>query len=64
MPKEVYCIFDCDVWHTRDSMRLLSVCDKDNLDSMLATIKRDHEYTDNDMKDYIHVESVYMNCYA
>lgn len=60
----VFVIFDCDEWKSKDSMRLLMVSSEEKLDSNLATIKADHEYTDEDMEKYIYVEEVYMNTFC
>ena len=62
--KQVICIYSCDQWQSRDSFRLIAVVDKEHFDSMLATIKRDYAYTDDDMNTYIWYECVTLNCYA
>jgi len=58
---KVFVIFDCDEWKSRDSLRLICVCDAENLENMLRAIQRDHEYTDEDMEKYIYVEERQLN---
>lgn len=58
---ELFVIYDCDEWKSRSSLRLIMVSDAEMLESNLATIKRDHDYTDDDMGTYIFVEEVTLN---
>lgn len=57
----VHVIFACDRWKSKDSMRLIMVSDVENLEKNLAAIQSAWEYTDEDMKTYIHVEEVELN---
>lgn len=57
----IYIIFDCDEWKSRDSMRFLATADEKNLDSILATIQKDHEYSREEMETYIHVLETTLN---
>jgi hypothetical protein len=57
----IYIIFDCNQWKSRDSMRFLATADEKNLDSILATIQRDKEYTPQDMETYIYIEETTLN---
>ena len=57
----IYCIYDCDEWKSRDSMRLICVCDDEHKADMLHAIQRDHSYTDEDMETYIFVEEMKLN---
>lgn len=52
----VYVIFHCNQWHEYASMRLIGVTTEDKLDEVLAFIKKQLDYSDQDMVDYIHTE--------
>lgn len=52
----VIAIFDCDEWKTRQSMRLIMISSPEKLEENLKRIKKEHEYSDQDMKDYIFTE--------
>lgn len=58
---DLFVIYDCDKWKSRSSLRLIMVSDAKTLESNLATIKRDRNYTDDDMETYIFVEEVTLN---
>jgi hypothetical protein len=60
----VYVIFDCDEWKSKSSMRLIMVSTPDCLENNLATIKTEHDYTDEDMKTYIYIEEVELNYFC
>ena len=57
----LFVIYDCDEWKSRSSLRLIMVSDDEMLESNLASIKIDHDYTDDDMKTYILIEEVTLN---
>lgn len=54
---EVICIFSCDKWKSAESMRLICVSTVEKLDEIMAKIKDEYEYTDEDMETYIYTEA-------
>lgn len=61
MNESVYVVFDCDVWKSRSSMRLVCVCEPKNLADVYSAIQTEREYTDEDMDAYIYIEKVKLN---
>ena len=59
--KELYLIYHCDLWQSRSSFLLIGVVEKDKLQSALAKIKKECEYTDEDMEDYITYNKITLN---
>lgn len=58
---DLFLIYDCDEWKSLSSLRLIMVSDAKMLESNLATIKRERNYTDDDMEIYIFVEEMTLN---
>ena len=56
-----YIFNHCDEWHSRDSFRLIGVVDEDHYDEAYDQIKNECEYSDDEMEEYIDVESVELN---
>jgi hypothetical protein len=57
----VHCIYDCDEWKSRESMRLIMVSDEEHFRYNMHNIQADHEYTDEEMDKYIFVEEMEIN---
>lgn len=59
--KIINVVFDCDQWKSTASLRFICACTDDCLGDVLANIKADHDYTDEDMGTYIHIERTTLN---
>lgn len=59
----INCIYDCDEWKSRSSMRLIALADGNHLEDVLSKIKEEHGYDDEDMETYIHIEDLELNNY-
>ena len=58
----IYIILHCDAWKSFASMRLIGVCTKSHLKKVLRAIKKECEYTDEDMETYIYIKESELNC--
>lgn len=59
--QKVIAIFDCDEWKSTDSLRLIMISDEEHLKENLKKIKKDHEYSKEDMETYIYMEELHIN---
>jgi hypothetical protein len=57
----LYVLFHCDEWHTYSSFRFIGVVEKEQLQDALNKIKKEQGYSDQDVKDYIHITETYLN---
>ena len=53
----IYIIYDCDEWKSRASMRFICAARKEALKEALNQIKDAREYTDEEMKTYIFIDT-------
>lgn len=58
---EAYVIFHCDAWKSFESMRFIGVATKSRLKKVLRAIKKECEYTDEDMETYIYIRPTQIN---
>lgn len=63
IPKDLHLvvIFHCNEYKEKSSYRLIGVVSENMLNSKLEEIKKDNNYTDEDMDNYIFTESVVLN---
>lgn len=54
--KEMVLFFSCDEWKSLDSMRFIAVADCEHEREVWEGIKRDWNYTDEEMEKYIYTE--------
>ena len=58
---EVYVLFHCNEWKSRDSYRLIGVVSKPNLKKALNKIKEECDYDDKELETYIAVTKCNMD---
>ena len=57
----LYVISHCDIWHSRSSLKLIGVVNEDELHNAMVKIKKELDYTDEDLDNYIDVQTVELN---
>ena len=58
---KVFVINHCNEWHEYSSFKFIGVVDEDNIDFTLSQIKKECDYTDEDMETYIDINEVELN---
>ena len=57
----VYVLFHCNEWKEYSSMRIIGVSDKSHLKRTLQAIKKECNYSKEDMETYIYIRETAMN---
>lgn len=61
MPKTLHVLFHCDAWKSYSSMRFIGVVDEEHLEKALRKIKREQQYSNEDMETYIFDKEINLN---